>query len=70
MALLFAIIAPITSMIAPIIAPIMAHGFLLCAIIAPQPICLGCVFGMHGPTCAGCLIVFLLFKRAECQFHI
>ncbi len=25
----------------------------------PIMICLGCVFGMHGPMCASCFIVFL-----------
>ncbi len=35
-----------------------------------QPICLGCVFGMHGLMCAGCFIVFWLFKSTKCKFHI
>ncbi len=35
-----------------------------------QPICLGCVFGMHSPMCAGFSLFFWLFKRAECQCHI
>jgi hypothetical protein len=35
-----------------------------------QPICLGCVFGMMVRCVLVVSLYFLLFKRAECQFHI
>ena len=35
-----------------------------------QPICLGCVFGMHGLMCAGCFIAFWLFRSTKWKLHI